>query len=96
MRFDWDWAKNRANIRKHRIAFADAVEIFEHCLMEWRQENSEAEYGEVRMNSIGLMQGFEVFAVYVERGEVIRFISVRKAEDDEREDYYGYCASIGN
>jgi uncharacterized DUF497 family protein len=29
MRFDWDEAKNRANIRKHGFNLADAAEMFD-------------------------------------------------------------------
>ena len=29
MRFEWDEAKNRANLRKHGFHFADAAEMFD-------------------------------------------------------------------
>ena len=32
MRYEWDKAKNRANIAKHGIDFADAVAVFEDNL----------------------------------------------------------------
>lgn len=96
MRFEWDEKKNLLNIRKHGIDFHDAAEIFEHPLLEWEQENAEAEHGETRINAIGLMQGFELFAVYTERnnGQTIRLISVRQANQHEREEYYRACGQI--
>jgi uncharacterized DUF497 family protein len=38
------------------------------------------------------MHDYEVFAVYIERenGTIIRFISVRQANKNERENYYRY------
>lgn len=31
MDFEWDEAKNRSNIRKHGLDFADAEEMFREC-----------------------------------------------------------------
>jgi len=33
MKFEWDEDKNRENIRKHGIDFADAIEIFRHPIL---------------------------------------------------------------
>jgi uncharacterized DUF497 family protein len=33
MRFEWDERKNRINIRKHGLDFADAEEMFMHPLL---------------------------------------------------------------
>lgn len=33
MKFDWDENKNKINIRKHRIDFADAVDVFNHTML---------------------------------------------------------------
>lgn len=93
IRFEWDEKKNLINIRKHGIDFRDAVEIFEHLMLEWEQDGAQAEYGEMRINAIGLIQGLEVFAVYTERdeGQTIRLISVRQANRYEREEYHRHC-----
>ncbi|NOQ36586.1 MAG: BrnT family toxin [Methylococcaceae bacterium] len=90
MQFEWDEVKNKINIEKHGIDFQDAVDIFNHPLLEWEQDSSLIEHGETRFNAIGLIQSYEVFAVYCERqnGSIIRFISVRQANKDERKDYY--------
>ena len=97
MKFEWDDNKNRINIQKHGIDFEDAQDIFNHPLLEWEQDNSMAEYGETRFNAIGLIKTYEVFAVYCERqqGSVIRFISVRQANKNERKDYYRYTNRLG-
>ncbi len=92
MQFEWDEVKNKINIQKHGIDFQDACDIFNYPLLEWEQANSFSEYGEIRLNAIGLMHSYEVFAVYTERenGTIIRFISVRQANKNERENYYRY------
>jgi uncharacterized protein len=92
MQFEWNEVKNKINIQKHGIDFQDASDIFNSPLLEWEQANSFNEYGEMRLNAIGLMHGYEVFAVYTERenGTIIRFISVRQANKNERENYHRY------
>ncbi len=96
MQFEWDDAKNRINIQKHGIDFNDAKDIFNHALLEWEQDGSLLEYGELRFNAIGLMHSYEVFAVYCERQQasVIRFISVRQVNKDERKDYYRHTNGL--
>jgi len=44
MRFEWDVAKNRANIRKHGFDFQDAEEMFLGVFLDWpdtREDHSE-------------------------------------------------------
>jgi uncharacterized DUF497 family protein len=78
MYFEWDEAKNAANIRKHGIDFIDAVDIFNHPLLA-RPDDREF-YGETRWTALGWMQELMGVVVYVERsGDVIRIISARKA-----------------
>ncbi len=93
IRFEWDEQKNLSNIRKHGVDFRDALTIFEHPMLEWEQDDAQAEHGETRINAIGLIEGLEVFAVYTERdeGQTIRLISVRQANRYEREEYYRHC-----
>lgn len=97
MQFEWDDAKNQLNIQKHGIDFQDACTIFDAAVLEWEQANSLSEHGEIRINALGIMCGYEVFAVYCERqnGAVIRFISVRQVNKDERETYYRYTNRLG-
>ena len=33
MRFEWDEARNRSNVRKHGVDFNDAIEIFKHPVL---------------------------------------------------------------
>ena len=94
MRFDWDPAKNRKNIRQHGIDFADAVAIF--AGPTWERLDDRHDYDEERWVAVGLMQGIEITVVYTdlpsERRPVRWIISARRATRDERETFYGASA----
>lgn len=78
MRFEWDERKNIANIRKHGIDFADAVDIFNHPMLTLIDDR--AGYDEERWIAIGRLYAYVSVVVYTERiGDVIRIISARKA-----------------
>lgn len=86
MRFEWDSAKNKANIRKHRIDFADVPAIFKGPM--YLALDTRKEYGEERWIGIGFLGPGTVVVVYVERAQdAIRIISARKAEKHERETF---------
>lgn len=46
MQYEWDEVKNQINIEKHGIDFADAVDIFNHPMLELLDERED--YGEDR------------------------------------------------
>ncbi|MET4695009.1 BrnT family toxin [Endozoicomonas lisbonensis] len=86
MHFEWDEAKNRANIRKHGIDFQDAVDIFNHPLL--CKVDDRADYGEERWVAIGRIQYLTGVVVYTEKvGDIIRIISARKATKREIQRY---------
>ncbi len=86
MKFEWDDAKNRANIRKHGIDFIDAIDIFNHPYLSAHDERES--YGEDRWRALGWMKALVGVVVYTERhGDVIRVISARKATKREVNDY---------
>lgn len=91
MRFEWDEAKNRINIKKHKISFKTAISVFkdENRLEIYDELHSEIED---RYITIGVINNdiFLVSVVYTERGEVTRLISARKATLEERRKYYDY------
>ncbi len=87
MKFEWDETKNKTNIRKHRIDFADVPDVFKNPLLT--EPDVEADYGEDRWMSIGLLRSVAVVVVFTERQRnTIRIISARKANQNERERYY--------
>ena len=81
MRFEWDEAKNRRNLAKHKISFDTARLVFEdaHALsFEDLTVN-----GEERWQTLGMVGGLIVMVAHTfweeEGEEVIRVISARKA-----------------
>jgi uncharacterized DUF497 family protein len=84
--FEWDEAKNAANLAKHGVAFEDAVAIFGGFVTltpDLRQD-----YGEPRFIATGLLDGATVLVVvHTPRGDAIRIISARFANRREREAY---------
>jgi uncharacterized protein len=87
MTFDWDEAKNAINIEKHGFDFNDAHEIFDSDRLEL--QDNRKDYGEPRVIALGLFRERVMVVVYTPgsmRG--IRIISVRKANNREKERYY--------
>lgn len=89
MEFEWDEAKNIANIRKHKIDFADVPRMFEaQMLIELDTRTS---YGEDRWVGTGFLFRGVAVVVWTERiGNVIRIISARKANNYERKRFEEY------
>ena len=89
MRFEWDEAKNRRNISKHRISFDTAKLVFEdpHAL----SFHGPTVNDEDRWQTFGIIGGLVVMVAHTfwEEGgeEVIRLISARKASSRERKTY---------
>lgn len=55
MKFEWDGAKNRANLRKHGFDFADAKEMFRGMLVV--DADTRRDYGESRWTGLGIVGG---------------------------------------
>lgn len=86
MQYEWDTAKNRANLTKHDVDFADAVAVFEDDLALTRPDGNSR--GESRFVTVGV-DGFgrHLVVVFTERGTRIRIISARVATRPERKSY---------
>ena len=85
MDFEWDEAKNEANIAKHGIGFLGAARIFDGPTLTF--EDARRDYGETRMVAIGLLEDQETQVVYTMRGQLCRIISARRARRNERRAY---------
>jgi uncharacterized DUF497 family protein len=86
MTFEWDESKNRANVRKHEVDFADTEEMFRGLLLI--RPDTDGDYDEERWLGIGMIRGRVVFVAFVERPpDTIRIISLRKADHEERKQY---------
>ncbi len=89
LRFKWDQRKNSANKRKHGVSFEEARTVFyddRALLLEYVDE----EHDEDRFVLLGLSAGLRTLVVchcYREEDLLIRIISARKANREERRDY---------
>jgi uncharacterized DUF497 family protein len=85
MIFVWDAGKNRANIRKHGLDFADAAEMSRGALVV--EPDTREDYGEKRWRGIAL-RGCTAVVIFAEPvAETVRVISLRKAHHEERKEY---------
>jgi uncharacterized protein len=86
MKFEWDEAKNRENIKKHGFDLADAEEMFRGVLVI--DPDTREDYGEKRWVGLGTIGGRVAYVVFTERDpDTIRIISLRKASHRERKEY---------
>jgi uncharacterized protein len=88
VRYEWDNGKAAVNLRKHGVAFADAIAALEDSN---RLEELDAKfmYGEERIHVIGMAHGNVLFVIVALRGEdICRIISARKATRHEQDRYY--------
>jgi len=86
MTFEWDEARNRANMRKHGFDFASAEEMFLGPLLV--QPDTREDYGEERWIGIGTIRSRVVFVAFAElTPDTIRIISLRRADYEERKEY---------
>jgi hypothetical protein len=87
IRFQWDPHKAETNAQKHEISFAEAATVFQDslaCIFD-DEDHADDEYREL---IIGYSKRNRLVVVaFTEREEVIRIISARKADQDERETY---------
>ena len=93
MKFEWNEDKILTNIRKHGVNFSEAKLVFNDLNCVFFEDNR-FDYGEIRYIAIGgfysefLNKNILVTVVYTEREEeLIRIISARKANKQERRIY---------
>jgi uncharacterized DUF497 family protein len=89
-RFEWDDAKDRLNRRKHGIGFETAAHVFDDPCALMVQDRTEN--GEERWQAIGRVGNAVVLLVahtvrFEDEAEIIRLISARKAQRQERKRY---------
>ncbi len=83
--FEWDNNKAQNNIRKHGIAFEEAVEVFFDPFYQSGDASTDDEQREFIIG-YSLMSRL-LLVVYVERRERTRIISARQATRHERKLY---------
>lgn len=89
--YEWDEAKAESNFRKHGIRFEEAAQAFDDPLAVSVQDRVES--GEQRWQTIGMAGGYLLLLVahtvrFEDAGiEVVRIISARRADRQERRRY---------
>ncbi|ATO57160.1 BrnT family toxin [Bartonella sp. 1-1C] len=89
--FEWDEAKAKSNLKKHRVSFEIAARVFADPFAMVKQDR--IENGEYRWQTLGLVDGFLLLLVahtiHDDKGgiEIIRIISARRANLKERKYY---------
>lgn len=86
MEIEWDNNKAAANLLKHKIDFEDAKNIFldTNCL----EREDKRDYNETRIQVIGIVNQVVLLVVYTKRNSRYRLISARRANKNERRQYY--------
>lgn len=86
MDFEFDPAKDEANLFKHRLRLVFGRRVFDdpdHIIVDTVRIGDEEE----RFKAIGLVDDKLFTAVHVWRGDMVRFISVRRSNPREQRDY---------
>lgn len=86
-RFEWDEGKARSNLRKHGVAFGDAVLVWSDPLHLVRFDR--VEHHEERWHAIGSADGIVLLVVVhtYPDDDHIRIIGARRATRNERRAY---------
>ncbi len=89
LRFEWDPRKAAANRRKHGVSFTEAESVFadEHALLLDDPEHSQTEDRFVLLGLSSTLRVLVVVHCYRASEAVIRLISARRANGDERRQY---------
>lgn len=90
MEFEWDEAKSAANFDARGFDFEFAARIFDGKV--WTVEDTRADYGEPRLQSIGTVEGFVLFVVHTPRNGAIRIISARLSNKKERQLWQSFAS----
>jgi uncharacterized protein len=85
--FEWDPAKAEANVKKHRVAFDEALSVFADPLARIFDDPDHSA-DEAREILVGNSTRQRLLLVsFTERAGKVRIISARRATRHERQDY---------
>ena len=91
MEFEFDPAKDEANLFKHKRRLAFGRRVFDDPALALAPTVRIGDEEE-RWKAIGLVEGKLYTAIHVWRGEVARFISVRRSNSGEQAYYYRHSS----
>ena len=88
MQYEWDNGKAAENLRKHGVDFTDAITALEDT-NRLEDIDTRSEYGEERIQVIGMARGDVLFVIATARDEnICRIISARRATRHEQDRCY--------
>ncbi len=90
--FEWDDAKAAENWRRHGVTFDQGAEALSDPFAIEEIDDRE-DYGEERINALGMRRGVLLHVTCTQRDDRIRIISARRATKHEQDDYYHENAS---
>ncbi len=85
MRIEFDPEKDKANRDRHDVSLVLAVELDWEAALVWVDERFD--YDETRMIALAPKTGILYYVAFVDRGEVRRIISLRRATRREVKHY---------
>jgi uncharacterized DUF497 family protein len=85
MLIEFDRAKRDKTLAERGLDFAKAYEVF--AGLHFTGQDNRQDYAEDRFITVGLLDGRLIVMVWTPRGKARRIISMRKANDREK-DYY--------
>jgi uncharacterized DUF497 family protein len=89
LHFEWDERKDRTNRRKHGVSFEEAKTVFsdDRALLIDDPDHSEDEERFVLLGLSSSLRTLVVCHCYRRGGDIIRIITARKADRQERAKY---------
>ncbi len=78
---EFDPAKDAKNIRERGLSLSTGVAVLANLVASY--EDVRKDYGERRMVAFGIVAGRLLCLIYTRRGDVVRFISLRRANTKE-------------
>ena len=89
LRFEWNDAKGRDNVRKHGVSFEEAQTVFfdEHAVRFFDPDHSRDEDRFIMLGMSFRLRVLVVCHCHRKSDTVIRIISARKANHHETRDY---------
>jgi len=91
VKVEFDTEKDAANITRHGVALAFGAKIFDDhevlIVPTIREQDREERY-----KAIGLIGDKLWTAIHVYRGDVVRFLSVRRSNNSEQRSYYSHSS----
>ena len=85
MNIGFDSAKDAANLAKHGVSLALAMQLEWNSALTWA--DTRRAYGETRQCALALLGECLFFAAFVDRADGRRIISLRKANNREKARY---------